>query len=226
MIPKSIHCCWFSGEKKPALMRRCLASWRKFAPDFEICEWDIGRLRRMGPLPRFVEAALAARKWAFASDWARFAIVAAEGGVYLDLDVELVRPIDGILKNGPFFALSSDDPPWVDPGLGFAAEKGDEICAAIARKYEAMTFDPACHLAQTCPVIANEIIRAFPGRRLLPAAVFNPKGTCAGEVSLTSETVAIHHFAASWFNWKQRLVYKTLPRLGIDAGKMIRWIRR
>lgn len=226
MIPKIIHCCWFSGEKKPALMRRCLASWRTYAPDFEIREWSVGMLRELGPLPRFVEAALAARKWAFASDWARFAVVAGEGGAYLDLDVELVKPLDGILADGPFFALSSDDPPWVDPGLGFAAEKGDPVCAAIARKYETMVFDPACHLSQTCPVIANDVIRTFPGRRLLPAAVFNPKGTCAGTVSLKPETVAVHHFAASWFNWRQRLVYKILPNLGLDVGPLLRRLRR
>ena len=230
MIPKIIHCCWFSGEAKPALMRRCLASWRKFAHDFEIREWDLGRLEKLGggggALPPFVREALAARKWAFASDWARFAIIAAEGGVYLDLDVELVKPIGDLLAGGPFFALSSDNPPWVDPGLGFAAEKGDAVCAAIARKYETMTFDPSCHLSQTCPSIANEVIRTFPERRLLPAAVFNPKGTCAGKIVLTSETVAIHHFAASWFNWRQRLVYKILPKIGLDVGHFVRWLRR
>ena len=232
-MEKVIHCCWFSGEEKPALMRRCLASWRKFAPDFEVREWDVPRLRGLvgsspatqGRLPAFVEEALKAKKWAFASDWARFAVVAAEGGVYLDLDVELIRPIDDLLAEGAFFALSSDDPPWVDPGLGFAAEKGDAVCAAIARKYEAMTFDPACHLTQTCPAIVNAILKDYPARRLLPASVFNPKGTCAGKVRVTSETRAIHHFAASWFNWRQRLAYKILPRLKLDWILRL-WFRR
>ncbi len=217
MIPKVIHCFWFSGERKSALVTRCQASWREFAPAFEIREWNVEMLRGRfadseGKLPPFVESALASRKWAFASDWARFAVIAAEGGVYLDMDVELIKPIDDLIEAGPFFALSTDSPRWVDPGLGFAAEKGDEVCMTIARRYEAMEFDPACHLSETCPAIANEIIAAFPSRTLLPAAVFNPKGTCAGKIRLTEDTRAIHHFAASWFNWKQRLAYVVLPR--------------
>lgn len=217
MISKVIHCCWFSGEAKPALMRACQASWRRFAPDWELKEWTVEALRRrFGRLPAFAEQALAARKWAFASDWARFAVVAAEGGVYLDMDVELIRPIDDLVAAGGFFALSSDEPKWVDPGLGFAAEKGDPACAAIARAYETLAFDPACHLSQTCPVIANEVLKGFPDVRLLPAAAFNPKGTCAGTVRLSEGTYAIHHFAATWFNWKQRLAYRILPRLKMD----------
>jgi len=47
MIPKTIHCCWFSGERKSALVRRCMESWRMFAPDFEIREWDVLALREM-----------------------------------------------------------------------------------------------------------------------------------------------------------------------------------
>lgn len=227
MIPKIIHCFWFSGEEKPALMRKCLASWARFAPTFEIREWNIPALeRRFGELPKFVRGALAAKKWAFASDWARFAVVAAEGGVYLDLDVELVRSIDDLVEAGRFFALSSDEPKWVDPGLGFAAEKGDEICAAIARKYETLTFDAECHLNQACPAIVNEILKNYPQARLLGSALFNPKGTCAGAVRITDETRAIHHYAASWFNWKQRLVYKTLPQMGIDVGKVLKWFRK
>ena len=227
MIPKIIHCCWFSGEPKPALFERCLESWRRYCPDWEIREWTVEKLRTLkSPLPRFAEDALKARKWAFASDWARFAVVAAEGGVYLDLDVELLKPIDDLVAGGAFFALSTDEPRWVDPGIGFAASKGDGICTAIVQKYETMAFDPACHLSQTCPAIVNEILKRHPERRLLPAAVFNPKGSCSGTVHITPETRAIHHFAASWFNWKQRLVYKTFPALGLYIGKIIRWFRK
>ena len=212
MIPKTIHCCWFSDEKKTPLAEKCIASWRRFAPGWEIREWSAGDVRRLSP-PQFFEDALKARKWAFASDWARFAIIASEGGVYLDCDVELIAPIDDIVESGPFFALSTDDPPWVDPGIGFAAEKGDAICADIAKRYAEMKFDPACHLSQTAPAIANAALKDYPERRLLPAAFFNPKGNCAGEIRLLPETRGIHHFAASWFNWKQRLAYIWWPKL-------------
>lgn len=232
MIPRIIHCCWFGGGPKPALVRRCLASWKKFAPGFEIREWTVPMLRaEFGALPPFAEAALASRKWAFASDWARFAVVSRFGGVYLDTDVELVKPIDGLVERGEaFFALNDDARGWVDPGVGFAAPSGEPSVAEMARRYETMVFDPACHQSQVCPVVANAVLADFrragrPVPRLLPARCFDPKGGCAGEVKLTDDTYAIHHYAASWFNWRQRLVYKVLPRLGLDVGPLFRWLR-
>ena len=210
MVPKIVHFTWFSGERKPPLVERCLASWRKFCPAWEIREWTLDDIPEPPP---FFLAAIKARKWAFASDWARFWIVAQNGGVYLDCDVELIAPIDDLILEGGFFALSSDDPPWVDPGLGFAAEKDDPVIRKIVEKYEAMTFDAACHLSQTCPQVTMSVLKSFPNCRFLPARYFNPKGGCAGEVRLTPDTRAIHHFAASWFNWKQRLAYIWWPRI-------------
>ena len=238
MIPKIIHCCWLSGEKKPELVRRCQASWRKLAPDFEIWEWDRGKIAaellenpRREP-PRFYKAALAARKWAFASDWVRFAAVEKFGGVYLDLDVELIRPIDELLADGRgFFALETERPFRVDPGFGFAAAAGDSSIAALARHYETLEFNPACPLSQNCATVSTALLEplAAAGKvapRFLPPPCFNPKGSATGPLRITEQTYAIHHFNMGWTNWKQRLVYKTLPNLGINPGPVIRWIRK
>ena len=205
MIPKVIHCFWFSGERKTPLVERCMASWRKFEPGWEIREWTVDDLRRAFSPPKFFDDAIGSRKWAFASDWARFAVVAEMGGVYLDMDVELVAPIDDIVEDGPFFALSSALPGWVDPGLGFAAEQGDAVCAAIAKRYETMTFDPACHLSQTAPTVSNDVLKAFPERRRLPAALFDPKGGCAGEVEISSETPAPSCLLGSFWHFEKYL---------------------
>ena len=91
MIPKVIHCCWFGG-RKTNLAEECLASWRRFAPGWEIREWGLEDMLALSP-PQFVKDAVAMRKWAFAADWLRFAALHAGGGVYLDMDVELVAPL-------------------------------------------------------------------------------------------------------------------------------------
>ena len=233
MIPKIIHYCWFGGKEKPALVKKCLASWRKYCPGWEIREWRLEnrkdppqeppheyvRLLRSGfsdslvLKSRFLVDAVEAKKWAFASDLARFAIIAAEGGVYFDTDVELITPIDDLVSGGAFFACEQDDPRVINPGLGFAAEAGNPVLKAIIAKYETMTFDPACHMAQTSPVVVTEVLRNFPEMRCLPSRVFNPKGGCAGEVRLSPDTRAIHHYDASWFSWKQRLAYIWWPRV-------------
>lgn len=233
MIPKTIHCCWFSGEAKPSLVARCLASWRRHAPGFEIREWDVPALRReFDALPGFVEAALKAKKWAFASDWARFAVVERFGGVYFDLDVELVAPIDDLVADGKgFFALETEDPFRVDPGFGFAAPPGDEVIRALAARYESLVFDPACHLDQNCASLSTALLRPWreSGRlafRLLPPPVFNPKGCANGRLRLTAATRGIHHYGMSWMNWRQRLAYRVLPHLGIDLHPLVMWWRR
>lgn len=41
MIPTIIHYCWLSGDKKPVDIQRCIDSWRRHLPDFEIRLWDI-----------------------------------------------------------------------------------------------------------------------------------------------------------------------------------------
>lgn len=215
MIPKIIHFSWFSGERKPPLVERCIASWRKFCPDWEILEWnesnmDVGRFR-------FSEDAFRARKWGFVPDPLRMLKVYEEGGVYLDTDVELIAPIDDLIDE-PFFACESDEPWVVNPGLGFAAEKGSPVLKAIIERYEALDFDPACHMAQSSPVVVTQVLKNFPNCRFLPARYFNPKGGCAGEVKLTPDTRGIHHYAASWFNWKQRLAYIWWPRIKRLAG--------
>ena len=225
MIPKIIHCCWFSGEPKPALFKRCMESWRKYCPAWEIREWDVASIRREVEPPRFFVEALKARKWAFASDWARFWAVSTYGGVYLDMDVELVAPIDDLVAEGGFFALSSDEPQCVDPGLGFAGERGNVALRAIVAKYETMEFDSACHLSQACPGVTMAVLEDFPNTRLLPARYFNPKGDCAGKLRISSDTRGIHHFAASWFNWKQWLAYKIFPKIGVDVGKVKKCFR-
>ena len=216
MIPRKIHCFWFGG-RKTALAERCIASWRRHEPGWEICEWNESNVDI--DASAFAAAAYAARKWGFVPDPLRMIKVFEEGGVYLDTDVELVRPIDDLVDAGPFFACECDEPRRVNPGLGFAAEAGDEALRAIIRRYDEMTFDPACHMSQSSPIVVTDVLRAFPQVRCLPASVFNPKGGVAGTVSLSPDTRAIHHYAASWFNWKQRLAYIAWP-------KVRKWFRR
>ena len=40
MIPKKIHYCWFGGKPLNKLGKKCLKSWKKHFPDYEIIEWN------------------------------------------------------------------------------------------------------------------------------------------------------------------------------------------
>lgn len=87
MIPKIIHYCWFGGKELPIEVKKCIASWRKMCPDYEIIRWDESNFD-VGQHP-FVREAYKAKVWAFVSDYARLKVVYDNGGIYLDTDVEL-----------------------------------------------------------------------------------------------------------------------------------------
>ncbi|MCH5325768.1 MAG: hypothetical protein J1E29_01030 [Duncaniella sp.] len=95
MIPKIIHYCWFSGEPMPPEVLDCIASWRRFCPDWELRLWDMDAIRDIDN--RFMREALSVKKWAFAADYVRVYAVERYGGVYLDTDIKVIAPLDQLL---------------------------------------------------------------------------------------------------------------------------------
>ena len=107
MIPKVIHYCWFGKNELPEDAKRCIASWKKFCPDYEIIEWNETNydVRKN----KYMSDAYDEKKWAFVSDYARIDIIYNYGGIYLDTDVELLRPLDELLKDKMFCGWESRD---------------------------------------------------------------------------------------------------------------------
>lgn len=107
MIPKIIHYCWLSNDPQPEMIRQCLASWRKYLPDYDIRLWNMDSLN-YDAIP-FTRDALAHRKWAFVSDYVRLYALYHEGGIYLDSDVRAFGQIDELLRNEFFSGLEMRD---------------------------------------------------------------------------------------------------------------------
>ena len=108
MIPKIIHYCWFGGNPLPELAVKCIESWKKYCPDYEIKRWDESNFDLN--CCDYVKEAYQAKKWAFVSDYVRFKVLYDEGGLYFDTDVELIKPIDDILACGPFMGVEIGQP--------------------------------------------------------------------------------------------------------------------
>lgn len=119
MIPKTIHYCWFGGKPLPPLAIKCLESWNKYLPDYEIIEWNESNFP-VNSIPYTKEAADKG-KWAFVSDYARFYILYHNGGIYLDTDVEILKSLNPFLKHHSFSGFESKD--RVAPGLILGAKK-------------------------------------------------------------------------------------------------------
>ena len=100
MIPKIIHYCWFGGNLLPELAQKCIESWKVYLPDYKIKEWNESNFDLN--CCTYVKEAYEAKKWAFVSDYARFWILYTYGGLYFDTDVEVIKDMSDIIKNGAY----------------------------------------------------------------------------------------------------------------------------
>lgn len=161
MIPKIIHYCWLSNDKKPISIRRCLKSWKKHFSEFEIRLWDINSFDFQS-VP-FTRDALAAKKWAFVSDFIRLYALYNYGGIYLDSDVMAFGDIDSLLENRFFSGLEMRDKEHTQIYLEAAvmgAEKGHPFIKSAMDMYSRRSFysDNGTMDLTPIPTILSEIL--------------------------------------------------------------------
>ena len=135
-IPKVIHYCWFGGTEMPAAYKKYMESWKRYCPDYEIKLWNEQNFDFSGNL--YARQAYEQKKWAFVSDYARLKIIYEFGGIYLDTDVEILRPLDDLLELKGF--LGFQDNKEIATGLGFGAEKGNPVIKAMLADYADAAF--------------------------------------------------------------------------------------
>ena len=127
MIPKIIHYCWFGRNTLSPLAIKCIESWKKYFPDYEIKEWNEANFD-VNIIP-YTQEAYEAKKYAFVSDYARFWILYHYGGLYFDTDVEIIRSMNVIIEKGSFMGCENNDKEGknlfqklgVNPGLGMGS---------------------------------------------------------------------------------------------------------
>lgn len=211
-IPKTIHYCWFGQKPLPELALKCIASWRKFLPNFEIKEWNENNFN-VNQIP-YTAQAYQCGKFAFVSDYARFKIMHEQGGVYFDTDVEIIKPMEKIITKGPFFGLeSSKNKLFCNPGLGFASTPNLELCKEMIDYYikEPFLLSNGKYNLKTVVQIFSNILRKkgftptndlteFKGLFFYPPEYFCPMNYHTGETNITPNTYTIHHYAGSWVN--------------------------
>lgn len=207
MIPKKIHYCWFGGKPKPDNVLKCIKSWKKFCPDYEIIEWNESNFD-IHCMP-FVEQAIKAKKYAFASDVARLIAVYENGGLYFDTDVEVIKCFDTLLDNKAFLGFENND--YVASGLGFGAEAGMEFFKDHIDAYRDKVFinDDGSFNMIGCPRVATELLlkkglvpdgreQIIDDLHIYPADYFNPYSSITGKLAKTKNTYSIHWYDASW----------------------------
>ena len=208
MIPKKIHYCWFGKNPLPEDAKRYIESWKKFCPDYEIKEWneenfDLDRYA-------YVREAYDNRKFAFVSDVARLYALYTEGGIYMDTDVEVLKPLDEFLKYEGVSGFESST--QIPTGL-MASRDLHPLVKEWLDEYEDIHFvkeDGSFDLTTNVTRITNSCLKHgfVPDGKLQTVADFTffssdyfcPKSHETGIISCTENTVTIHHFAGSWLS--------------------------
>ena len=215
MIPRIIHYCWFGRHLLPGSAQKCIASWRRFFPDYEIKEWNEDNFD-VNIIP-YTQQAYEAKKYAFVSDYARFWILYHYGGLYFDTDVEVIKPFDDIIQRGAFMGIeqgaSVDGKPMVAPGLGLGVEAGHFFYEKMLNVYAGLkyrkadgSFDNATIVTYTtCELYSHGMINTdnlqeVDGIWIYPADYFCPMDSTTGITTITDRSVSIHHYDCSWMN--------------------------
>lgn len=251
MIPKIIHYCWFGHNPLPSDARKCIASWEKFCPDYKIIEWNENNYDVHKNT--YMSDAYKAKKWAFVSDYARIDVVYEFGGVYMDTDVELIKSLDSVLDTGLYGGWENRDAVMdkmnmkyensVSFGLGFGAVKGHSVLKELLDLYDKLSFynaDGSMNLV-ACPYYQTLILKKiglddserslqkFNGITIYPETFFSPKSQVTGQITLTDQTISIHHFSMTWQNKEnvffRQLEWKLTTKLGFKwAYRLVRLI--
>ena len=217
MIPKIIHYCWFGRGKKSELITKCIESWKKYCPDFEIREWNEDNFDINSNT--FVKEAYESKKWAFVTDYVRLYALYNYGGIYMDTDVELLTDIEKFLCHSSFSGF--EDYKSIPTAI-MGSQKGNEWIGKLLSYYDDRHFikengelDTVTNVVIITDITTSEFnvrldntYQDLPGiLTLYPKDYFCPKDYETGNIELTQNTVCIHHFNASWHDDFQKKVH-------------------
>ena len=231
MIPKIIHYCWFGHNPLPPMAIKCIESWKKYLPDYEIREWNEENFD-VNSTP-YSQEAYAAKKYAFVSDYARFEILHKYGGLYFDTDVEIIKPLDEIVARGPFMGCENEvgikktTDLHVAPGLGLGVNPGLGLYKEILELYASLhflkengEFNQKTVVRYTTEVLSRHGLRnvnelqQVAGIWIYPKDYFCSISTYDGKLRLTANTVSIHHYAQSWISPSHRILRNWVLKIG------------
>lgn len=213
MIPKIIHYCWFGRNPYPTNVKKCIDSWKKFCPDYEIKCWNEDNVDLSGC--EYAREALAAKKWAFVSDYVRAYVLYEYGGVYMDSDMFVLKNFDFALQNKAFCSLAN--PGIISMGLlGF--EKNNPIMEEHLSSYKGRKFikeDNSYDLTTNVTVFSNHLKSLGLGNEdkaciisdiyIYPTEYFYPTDFEGYRSNYTANTCAEHLHSASWLPKGKRI---------------------
>lgn len=237
MIPKIVHYCWLSGDPLPEKFERFKNSWEKYLNGYQFMLWDLNRFDINKSI--WVKQAFEAKKYAFAADYIRLYALYNYGGIYLDLDVEVLKCVDAFLSLDTMLCFeNATDARLEVAAFGVAAHSAWIKCCLDY--YEGKSFvckdgslemkvlpliirdclysnnyilKPVDKISQAIQCSAMEI-------PVFPCTYFSPKSYITGNLEITSDTFLVHHFSASWHGKKEKFYRFIMKIFGLKIAKL------
>ena len=230
MIPKVIHYCWFGRGDKPKSVKKCIASWKKYCPDYEIIEWNEDNFDVN--MSVYAKYCYDNKMYAFLSDYVRLWVIYNNGGIYMDTDVEVIKPLDELINNDAYYGFESND--YINTGVGFGAKKNHESV-----KYMMEEYDLNSERLVGCPKLNTQALLKM-GLKLngskqtlkhntavYPINTFNPYDDITGVLNKTNDTYSIHWYSKSWMS-KSSIIRSVLtkPFHRIFGNNCFGWLKK
>lgn len=223
MIPKKIHYCWFGGKELPEQAKRCIESWKKYCPDYEIIQWNENNYNINKN--EYTKYTYENKKFAFLTDYVRLDVIYNEGGIYLDTDVELLKSLDDLLDCDGYIGM--EEVGTINTGQGFGAIKGHPFIKENKNFYEENDFlyEDGTFKKVICVKVSTDILKRngleeinkkqnIYNMEIYPTEYFCPLKMGTNKLKVTPNTYSIHYFNASWYTGNKfikRFKYYLIP---------------
>ncbi len=221
MIPKIIHYCWLSNDEIPENLKAYMQTWKEKLTDYEFIKWDFSRFDKESS--KWVSDAFDNKKYAFAADYIRLYAIYNFGGIYLDMDVEVLKPFDELLDGAYMLAYESNKKRGVEAGI-FGAEKGNDFIKKCLDSYNGKNFikEDGTFDQTPLPQIMQSVLDNYEEKlNLYDCTYFTAKSFETGEEFPNENTYTIHHFAGSWKTEKEKQLIEETQRLSKKYGNFI-----
>lgn len=231
-MEKYIHYCWFGGNKLPKLAKKCIKSWKKYLPDYQIIEWNEKNFDVN--ITEFSKKAYEEKKWAFVSDVARVYALKEMGGIYLDTDMMIKKPVDETILEKDFFVGWESD---INIAVGvLGAVKGNKIIEELFEKYKKTEFNSENIYKITIPRLLTDLLKkeykmkvnhlenqVLKGNTyILARDYFYPISSDRSLADMfTKNTCMIHYYSGTWLPRDQQIQAIFEQKFGRKNGKRI-----
>lgn len=231
MIPKKIHYCWFGRGQMPELAINCIGSWKKYLPGYELILWNEDNFDIN--CNHYVKEAYEAKKYAFVTDYVRLYALYHHGGIYMDTDVEVLKPLDHFLVHRAFTGCENEK--LCVTGI-MASEQYHNWIKKLLNDYQDKKFlftDGSYNTKPNTQMITEITTMKFGWEKenryqvlkddlnIYPFDFFCAKDWRDGKLYITDNTVTVHHFSGSWHTKTDKFKNKIINLIGPRTTKLI-----